>query len=259
MLEGQKNRETRLLTYPNHKACEKYGQGLRRPIRNEKWFYFLIIEAFPKLQFLEKAHLTLHPGCSKFSSMERIKLCLILLSVIIMAVSCGSEPEPRIEDTPPPAEYAAIPAPVENTESGNTGFENANFDPGAISQELYESTKIEVQHFIEDLNKIIANGNYNAWKAALTEEYFREISSPENLQQLSEQPAMTTRKIVLKTAEDYFSYVVVPSRANSRVDDIEFISQNRVKAYTVMAREGQAQRLRLYDLELIENVWKIIN
>jgi hypothetical protein len=48
----------------------------------------------------------------------------------------------------------------------------------------------------------------------------------------------------------------VPSRANDRVDDIEFISQKRVKAYTVSQK---GERLRLYDLEKTNEGWKIIN
>jgi len=129
-----------------------------------------------------------------------------------------------------------------------------------ISKEQYASTKEDVQHFIENLNQTIRRRDYNAWKAALSKEYFDKISSPENLQQVSELPAMKTRRITLKSAEDYFINVVVPSRANSRVDDIEFISENRVKAFTVMTNaSGEEQRLRLYDLEKTGNIWKIID
>jgi len=129
-----------------------------------------------------------------------------------------------------------------------------------VSREQYASTKEDIQHFIERLNQAIKRKDYNAWKAALSSEYFQKISSPENLQQLSELPAMKTRKIILKTAEDYFMNVVVPSRANSKVDDIEFIGENRVKAFTVMVNAaGEEQRLRLYDLEKTGNIWKIID
>jgi len=56
--------------------------------------------------------------------------------------------------------------------------------------------------------------------------------------------------------------VVVASRAETgvRVDDIEFISLNRVQAFTVTTnRAGEEVRLRLYDLEKIGNSWTIIN
>jgi hypothetical protein len=113
---------------------------------------------------------------------------------------------------------------------------------------------------MEGLNQIIRRRDYNAWKAALSPEYFNKIASAENLQQVSELPAMKTRGITLKTAEDYFINVVVPSRANSRVDDIEFIGEHRVKAFTIMTNaSGEEQRLRLYDLEKTGNIWKIID
>jgi hypothetical protein len=57
-----------------------------------------------------------------------------------------------------------------------------------------------------------------------------------------------------------FFHVVGPSRASSRVDEIEILSNTRVKAFTVMTnRAGEVQRLRLYDLERFGNTWKIIN
>jgi hypothetical protein len=181
------------------------------------------------------------------------KLPLLLIPVVLFAVSCGtnSNTEQALEGAPPSAGTAA---------RENTAQDEEVFDSHMVSQEYYDATKEEVQHFINDLNLIIRNRNYASWRAALSDEYFRQISSQENLQQVSQQPAMMTRRIVLRTAEDYFLYVVVPSRANSRVDDIEFVSRNRVKAFTVnINRNGEEQRLRLYDLEKIGNTWKIIN
>lgn len=204
----------------------------------------------------------------------------LLIMTILLAASCISGkkeadqtpqavPQPKVEDKPaetvqvqPPEEQPVVMPPEEAAPLPVQAPEPAavTFDPREVSREQFDSTKEEVQHFIEELNRIIADGNYNAWKAALSKEYFDEISSPENLQEISELPAMTTRKIVLKTAEDYFRHVVVPSRANSRVDDIEFIGRERVKAFTInTTRSGEEQRLRLYDLEKIGNTWKIIN
>jgi len=144
-----------------------------------------------------------------------------------------------------------------NTEEMSYVQPDTNFK---VSKEQYISTKEDVQHFIERLNQIIIKKDYNSWKAALSAEYFAKISSPENLQQVNELPGMKTRRITLKNAEDYFIHVVVPSRANSRVDDIEFIGENRVKAFTLMTNSsGEEQRLRLYDLEKTGDIWKIID
>jgi len=193
--------------------------------------------------------------------MSNNKFTLLLILSIFLALSCqtkpASEQTQEVIAEPAPAPVPSNPvrtAPV-------TPVIEEEFNPQAVTQAQYDSTKDEVQQFINNLNQIIRNKNYNAWRATLSDDYFREISSQENLQQVSEQPAMTTRRIVLRTAEDYFLNVVVPSRANSRVDDIEFIGRNRVKAFTVNvnSRTGEEQRLRLYDLEKIGNTWKIIN
>ena len=178
--------------------------------------------------------------------MEYKKIHLIIIPVLLMVLSCGSRP--KAETT------------QELTNGNGTAVTEESFDPLNITQEYYTSTMEDVRSFIEELNRIIRNRNYNAWRATLSPEYFEEISSSENLQQISEQPAMTTRRIVLKNAEDFFMHVVVPSRANSRVDDIEFISLSRVKAFTINTnRAGEEQRLLLYNLEKTGNLWKIIN
>jgi len=199
-------------------------------------------------------------------SMGNNKFILLLNLIAFLALSCVSNPAPEqtqvvsvapvetvVQENTVPVEPSAVVVPPVTVEE--------EFNPYSVTQEYYDSTKDEVQHFINDLNQIIRDKNYNSWRATLSDDYFREISSQENLQQVSDQPAMRTRRIVLRTAEDYFLHVVVPSRANSRVDDIEFIGRNRVKAFTVNvnSRSGEEQRLRLYDLEKIGNTWKIIN
>ncbi|MDR2942594.1 MAG: hypothetical protein LBV17_08395 [Treponema sp.] len=175
---------------------------------------------------------------------EKIQLFIVLvvfLAVLSPFFSCGSSSKQQNTDN---EEWSYV--------QGGTTFK--------VTKEQYDSTKEDVQHFIEKLNQTIRKKDYKAWKAALSTEYFNKISSPENLQQVSELPAMKTRRITLKTAEDYFINVVVPSRANSRVDDIEFIGENRVKAFTVTTNKaGEEQRLRLYDLEKTGNMWKIID
>jgi hypothetical protein len=168
------------------------------------------------------------------------KVLFIITLALMMVFSCKSE--------------------TAQGRTGNNSNKNEAFDPTKISQAKYAATREEVQKFIEQQNKIIREGNFDAWKNSLSAEYFAEISSKENLKRISEQPGMKTRKIVLKTVQDYFEYVVVPSRADLRVDEIEFISENRVKAFTITTNKaGEEQRLRLYDLEKIGNSWTIIN
>jgi hypothetical protein len=166
------------------------------------------------------------------------KICFLFIAMIILAASCLSDPE---------------------TASDRAASAQA-FDPNTISRAQYDSTMREVQQFIASVNQIIRNRNYSGWRNALSQEYFNEISSQEFLRRASGQPAMVSQGIVLRTPEDYFNNVVVPARANNRLDDnvdsIEFSSRDRVTAYALNAN---GQKLRLYELEKIGNSWKILN
>jgi hypothetical protein len=174
-----------------------------------------------------------------------------LAALLILACLMACTGQPSGQTTPPPAP----PAPVQEPVLPETPSPE-DFDPATISQEVFESTKIDVQKLIEDLNRIIRARDYNAWVAQLSEAYFETICSPEFLARTSDSTRLKQQRIVLASPEDYFTHVVVPSRANDRVDDIEFTGQNRVKAYTLTPR---GQRLRLYELEKTGDSWKIMN
>jgi hypothetical protein len=175
----------------------------------------------------------------------------LLLFPLLGFFSCAGEPEPVEPEEPVLVEeFYQEPVVVEVPK------EEENFDPATITEEVFADTLGEVQRFIEDLNGLISGKNFNSWLAYLGDTYRQMINSPEYLQRISEMPTLKKQGIVLKSAEDYFSQVVVPSRANARVDDIEFVSQNRVKAFTL---DRNGTRLRLYDLEKGQENWKIIN
>jgi hypothetical protein len=186
-----------------------------------------------------------------------LDLMTLLLGVLLFAFSCASPSEPV--KTPAPqveAENSVVETGTAPDPQPEFSAEPEVFDPLTISQEEYDSTKVDIQGLIKDLNRIIRNKNYNQWIARLDKSYLDRISSEEFLAAVSSQPSLKNRKIVLRSAKDYFLEVVVPSRANDRVDDIDFIAHTRVKAYTI---KEDGIRLRLYDLENFENGWKIIN
>ena len=187
---------------------------------------------------------------------------LFLLGLVLSCVTAAPPGEPAIPSDPPhspapPQQEVIVAAPVEEI-----------FDSGSISQEMYEHTKTDVQAFVGDLNRIIRNKNYGAWTENLAEPYFREISAQAFLEEKTEElyrrdqivatslgrDARLVEKKILRTARDYFEFVVVPSRSNDHVDDIEFVSDTQVKAYTIDTR---GNRLILYNLEIIDNHWKI--
>ena len=197
--------------------------------------------------------------------MKQLGLLFLLPAVLVLLAACASTPQPApvVESAPP-----AASAPPPQTEAAKV--EEKAFDPGTISQERMETARADVQELITNLNRLIRAKNYNAWRGYLADSYFREISSAAFLEEKTEElfrrdqivaqnmgrdPKLVQKKI-LRTPKDYFDNVVVPSRSNDRMDDIDFVSENRVKAYTV---NNQGQRLVLYDLEIVGNKWKIIN
>lgn len=131
-----------------------------------------------------------------------------------------------------------------------------SFDPTTISKAVFDSTKNDVQSLIEEINGIIRDKDFNAWVSYLGDGYRDALSDPAFLKRVSESSVLKKERIVLRNLGDYFMYVVVPSRTKDRVDDIEFIGQNRVKAFTI---NNKGQKLRLYDLEKTASGWKIAN
>ena len=189
------------------------------------------------------------------------KFILVLTGVVLLYVSCNSTGEPvelppsaPVENNTPEQIPQQIPPPAQMTIQEIP--EEDVFDPRTITPEVYNTTKKDVQQLIKELNGIIQSRNYKAWVSYLGPTHFEEINSPEFLKRVSESSFLKSKNVVLSSVNDYFTHVVVPSRANSRVDDIEFVTQKRVKAFMVTA---SGQRLRLYELEDFGDGWKIVN
>ena len=194
-------------------------------------------------------------------------------------MACGTQPEtqaaavkgPREEPaviTPKAKEQAAKePAKEELAEKKPAEAESAaelksapaavvTHNSGGLDQESYEEVLDEVKAFVDNLNLIIKDRNYGKWRLVLSEELLKEISSPEFLANASKWPSMKSRGIVLKETKDYFNYVVVPSRANSQVDKIEIMDNNRVKAFYINTRKERTELV--YELAKIGDSWTII-
>jgi hypothetical protein len=173
-------------------------------------------------------------------------------------VSCVSGPEP-LPEAPAPVvrpepvvQAPVVPEPVAPPppEPESPPVEEIFI----LTNEVIASTRADIQQFVGNLNQIIRRRDYKGWADNLDTEYLSEISSPAFLERISNEPRLKSQKKVLKSAEDYFTNVIVPSRANDRVDDIEFITETKVRAYTVTPDK---QRFVLYNLVRADNSWKI--
>ena len=177
----------------------------------------------------------------------------LLLSIFVLACQTGPEPV-TAPPTPPPAEPQAVA--VEEV-----------FEPENVAQDLYDTTMAEVRALIGELNRIIRARNYDVWVGYLANDYFVRINSDEFLEERTEElfrreqiiaanMGRTAQRRVLRNSRDYFDHIVVPSRSNDRVDDIDFLSRTSVRAYTI---DSRGNTLILYDLENIDGQWKIVN
>ncbi len=183
--------------------------------------------------------------------------CLLCFAFVSCAGSPAVQESQEIEAAEPIPETVPEEEVIEDLpQVSTTEPEAESFDPATIPREVFDSTKTDVQMLIERINGIIRDKDFDAWVSYLGRGYREALSDEAFLKRVSEFNVLKKQQITLRTLEDYFSYVVVPSRANDRVDDIEFIGQNRVKAFTVNAK---GDRLRLYDLEKTANGWRIVN
>jgi hypothetical protein len=197
---------------------------------------------------------------------KAISLVLLLsLSMIVACVTPTPEsemaPEEPTEEVPPvepaPTEEPEVELPEEEpepeeavTEGELQGRPREEFE---VTEEVYEQTFDEVEQTIARLNTIIRERNFQEWKSYLTKEYEEEYSDPETLAEWSESPLLQRNEITLRSLEDYFNFVVVPSRSNARLDDLEFVDENTVEAFMNV----RGRRALLYLLRKEEGVWKI--
>ncbi len=167
---------------------------------------------------------------------------IAILTAALLAGSCAGGP--------PASESPPSPKAPEGPPEGPAGQTQGQF---AVSEEVYSRTFEEIGQLIDNLNQLIRGADYDGWLSHLSEEYIRTTSDPSFLREQSEKPLLHQANIRLHTLRDYFIYVVVPSRTQATLDEIEFVDENHVKA--IALRRGQ--RVILYLLERDGEEWKI--
>lgn len=170
-------------------------------------------------------------------------LIIVFISLTLFTACQTTEPAAAAtEEKPAPIE---TPAVVEEKTVDVNGY--------VISEETYTKIFTDIEILIETLNKIIREGNFNAWKKHLTKEYIAHYSNTTNLNALNNTPTLKKYNLKIRSLKDYFIYVVVPSRSDVNLDDISFIDDNNIKAY--MKIDGDP--VVLYNLKYIDDTWKI--
>ena len=163
----------------------------------------------------------------------------LLLAILLLEAACASKPEAPPQP-PPDAEPAHQQAPQQAEQF-------------VVTQEVYSRTFEEIERFVARLNEIIHRADYATWVTFLSAQYVDRTSDPRYLKEQSEKPLLKQNKVQLRSLRDYFEQVVVPSRVQASVDEIEFIDETRVKAITTFRNT----RAVLYLLVREDGKWKI--
>jgi hypothetical protein len=174
-------------------------------------------------------------GCRAFGA---------LTTALLFLMSCAStsrgSPVPQVAPTPAPEEEAVPPEPPAAPEF-------------VASEALKKKTFQEVSEVIGAIDRIIAAGDYDGWLGYLTEAYIASRGSPGFLAKASEAGVLRKKGIVLRDLQDYFDNVVVMSRQQAPLDEITFVDETHVKAYTRV----QGTLYILYYLVREDDRWKI--
>ncbi len=188
--------------------------------------------------------------------MTKIRAIILLVTVSALIFGCATAPGPQPEPAEQPAESPQVeePAVEEVTPEPEPEMEAAPGDHEIeVSVEVYERTFSEIEETIAELNRVIQARDFRRWQEYLTKKYIDTYSDPGTLRELSETPILERNNIELTSLRDYFDWVVVPSRANARLDDLRFIRNNQVEAIM----EVRGQRVILYQLTNVDGDWKV--
>ena len=181
---------------------------------------------------------------------------LILLSMMTLFLfSCKTtetpveEPIQIAEETvEEPVEIKAEEPEVEEVKEPETTV-NEGIE---VSEDLYNKTFDEIEDLIKEVTQLIRKKNFNGWKKFLSEKYIETVGSAEHLREVSESPSLKD-VVELENLRDYFQWVVVPSRASARLDEIIFKDEEHVTAYMYI----EENRTILFQFELLDNEWTI--
>ncbi|UTC63239.1 hypothetical protein E4O00_08460 [Treponema sp. OMZ 788] len=202
--------------------------------------------------------------------MKKIVYFLGLCLVLVLAGSCASAPETKpspVVETPVPQakpqqvkKPAVVEKPVEKAqpkvETPKPADEEvvAQFEGVSITKKDKEVAKSEIEEVVKKLNEITAKKDYGRWRYWLSTEYIKEFSKPDVLKKTSEGLPAAFKGKQLKSIEDYFYYVFVPSRQNGRVDDIAYLTPTKVQVLMMTATKA----LIFYNLEKIDDRWLLV-
>ena len=178
--------------------------------------------------------------------MKKIITLLTLMSIFTL-VSCVSGAQESEEP-----KTSAPTVTVQKTEA-QLEYERAieNINGTQISMETYEMDKKIILQKIAELNTIMKDKNYKSWLNYIEKSSIDYWSMKTNLSAVSKQ--LPVKGLNLKTLEDYFNFVFIPSRLVRIIDEIIFLSSTSIKA--VQIRNDDT--IVFYNFKKIDDQWQV--
>lgn len=176
-------------------------------------------------------------------------LVLSVLPALLISCISAEAASPPVSESEPRAE--AEPEPViEPVVEPEAEAEEHSYE---VTQEVYEQTFEEIEAFISELNGVISRRQFERWTEYLSITYIGTYNDESVLSEISQYPQLKDNDIILKSLKDYFDWVVVPSRSRAVLDDIVFVGEDQVTAYSSF----EGKRAKLYELQRLDGEWKI--
>ncbi|NLK46388.1 MAG: hypothetical protein GX297_07025 [Treponema sp.] len=99
---------------------------------------------------------------------------------------------------------------------------------GTISKDDFVEDKKDIMKTIEELNEIIKKQDYEAWLKYVSPASKQYWNNPKNLAAVASR--LPVKGIKIRSMKDYFLYVFIPARQNSKVEEIRYVSPTITKA-----------------------------
>lgn len=116
----------------------------------------------------------------------------------------------------------------------------------SISLDTFNADKTAIVKKIAELNAIMAKRDYNSWLKYIDPESQKYWSSSANLAKASEKLPKNVKGLKLRTLQDYFIYVFIPSRNGRTIDEIRYNSADSIRAVQISKNEDGTNNIVVY-------------
>jgi len=165
-------------------------------------------------------------------------ICILMAAAVGL---CGCASQPSAAPTKPQTPDSSETSPPDDSQKF------------VVTPELYNRTFDEVKEVIAALTSLIKKRDYEGWRSYLTADYITRTSDPRFLDKASRSGTLEKSGIVLHSLKDYFENVVVRSRVQATLTDINFVDEMHVKALAVV----DGRPVILYYLVQEDGRWKV--